>query len=76
MGPTEYCLLRHFLENPRRVYSRDQLLDGVWGTDIVLQSRTVDVHIRRLQKTLNTSDESDLIRTVWSAGYALERLFE
>ena len=76
LGPTEYRLLRHFLENPRRVYSREQLLDAVWGNNIVVESRTVDVHIRRLRKALNSPDEADLIRTVRSAGYALEKPFE
>ena len=76
LGPTEYRLLRHFLENPRRVYSREQLLDAVWGNDIVVESRTVDVHIRRLRKALNSPAEADLIRTVRSAGYALEKPFE
>ena len=76
LGPKEYQLLRHFLENPRRVYSREQLLDAVWGNNIVVESRTVDVHIRRLRKALNSPDEADLIRTVRSAGYALEKPFE
>ena len=76
LGPTEYRLLRHFLENPRRVYSREQLLDAVWGYEIVVELRTVDVHIRRLRKALNSPDEVDLIRTVRSAGYALERPFD
>jgi len=76
LGPTEYRLLRHFLENPRRVYSREQLLDAVWGNDIVVESRTVDVHIRRLRKALNSPAEADLIRTVRSAGYSLEKPIE
>ena len=73
LGPTEYRLLRHFLENPKRVYSREQLLDAVWGPDIVVEARTVDVHIRRLRKALNSENGTDLIRTVRSAGYALEK---
>ena len=73
LGPTEYRLLRHFLENPKRVYSREQLLDAVWGRDIVVEARTVDVHIRRLRKALNSENGADLIRTVRSAGYALEK---
>ena len=73
LGPTEYRLLRHFLENPKRVYSREQLLDAVWGRDIVVEARTVDVHIRRLRKGLNSENGVDLIRTVRSAGYALEQ---
>lgn len=72
LAPTEYRLLRHFLERPRRVFSREQLLDAVWGRDIFVESRTVDVHIRRLRKALNDGGARDAIRTVRSAGYALE----
>ncbi len=72
LGPTEFRLLRYFLERPGRVLSRDQLLDGVWGRDVYVEQRTVDVHIRRLRKALNDPGESDLIRTVRSAGYALD----
>ncbi|MBL26078.1 MAG: phosphate regulon transcriptional regulatory protein PhoB [Rhodospirillaceae bacterium] len=72
LGPTEFRLLRHFLENPRRVFSREQLLDAVWGPTIYVEPRTVDVHIRRLRKALNAPGEADVIRTVRSAGYALE----
>ena len=72
LGPTEFRLLRHFLEHPRRVFSRAQLLDAVWGPDIAVEPRTVDVHIRRLRKALNAPGDPDLIRTVRSAGYALE----
>ncbi|MFN3400805.1 MAG: phosphate regulon transcriptional regulator PhoB, partial [Ferrovibrio sp.] len=72
LGPTEFRLLRYFLEHPGRVLSRDQLLDAVWGRDIYVEQRTVDVHIRRLRKALNGNGESDVIRTVRSAGYALE----
>jgi two-component system phosphate regulon response regulator PhoB len=72
LGPTEFRLLRHFLENPRRVFSREQLLDAVWGHDIYVESRTVDVHIRRLRKALNDGGARDLVRTVRSAGYALD----
>lgn len=71
LGPTEYRLLRHLMENPGRVYSRDQLLDFVWGRDIHIEPRTVDVHIRRLRRALNEGGKPDLIRTVRSAGYAL-----
>ena len=71
LGPTEYRLLRHLMENAGRVYSRDQLLDIVWGRDIHIEPRTVDVHIRRLRRALNEGDKPDLIRTVRSAGYAL-----
>ncbi len=72
LGPTEYRLLRHFLEFPGRVLTRDQLLDAVWGHDVYVEQRTVDVHIRRLRKAINGDGESDLIRTVRSAGYALD----
>ena len=72
LGPTEYRLLRHFLESPGRVFSREQLLDAVWGRDIYVETRTVDVHIRRLRKTLNEGGLPDLIRTVRSAGYAID----
>lgn len=73
LGPTEYRLLRHFLEFPGRVLTRDQLLDAVWGHDVYVEQRTVDVHIRRLRKALNAEGEPDLIRTVRAAGYALDR---
>lgn len=72
LGPTEYRLLRHFMEHPGRVFSREQLLDAVWGRDVYVELRTVDVHIRRLRKALNEHGDSDVIRTVRSAGYALE----
>lgn len=73
LGPTEFRLLRHFLEHPGRVFSREQLLDAVWGADVYVEPRTVDVHIRRLRKALNTDEVvSDPIRTVRSAGYALD----
>ncbi len=72
LGPTEFRLLRHFMQHPGRVFSREQLLDVVWGHDVYVEPRTVDVHIRRLRKALNEETESDLIRTVRSAGYALD----
>ncbi|GAB4140916.1 MAG: phosphate regulon transcriptional regulator PhoB [Sphingomonadales bacterium] len=72
LGPTEFRLLRHFMEHPRRVFSRQSLLDSVWGHDVYVELRTVDVHIRRLRKALNAPGESDVIRTVRSAGYALD----
>jgi two-component system phosphate regulon response regulator PhoB len=72
IGPTEYRLLRHFMEQPGRVFSREQLLDAVWGHDVYVELRTVDVHIRRLRKALNQNGGQDLIRTVRSAGYALD----
>lgn len=72
LGPTEYRLLRHFMENPGRVFSREQLLDSVWGHDVYVEPRTVDVHIRRLRKAINVEGMPDHIRTVRSAGYALD----
>ena len=72
LGPTEFRLLRHFLENPRRVFSRERLLDSVWGHDSDIELRTVDVHIRRLRGAINIDGKPDLIRTVRSAGYALD----
>jgi two-component system, OmpR family, phosphate regulon response regulator PhoB len=73
LGPTEFRLLRHLMQHPGRVFSREQLLDSVWGRDVYVEPRTVDVHIRRLRKALNQGGEEDLIRTVRSAGYALDR---
>lgn len=73
LGPTEFRLLRHLMQHPRRVFSREQLLDAVWGRDVYVEARTVDVHIRRLRKALNTDGASDIVRTVRSAGYALDR---
>src|SRR5215469_13473540 len=70
LGPTEFRLLRFFLERPGRVFSREQLLDGVWGRDAEVELRTVDVHIRRLRKALNDNGRSDVIRTVRAAGYS------
>lgn len=72
LGPTEYRLLEFFLQHPGRVFSREQLLDAVWGRDIHVEPRTVDVHIRRLRKAVNGEGEDDIIRTVRSAGYALD----
>ncbi|MDQ3139632.1 MAG: phosphate regulon transcriptional regulator PhoB [Pseudomonadota bacterium] len=72
LGPTEFRLLRHFLEHPGRVFSRERLLDNVWGHDSYIEPRTVDVHIRRLRKAINDGGRSDIIRTVRSAGYALD----
>jgi len=72
LGPTEFRLLKHFLEHPGRVFSRERLLDSVWGRDSDIEPRTVDVHIRRLRKAINFADAPDVIRTVRSAGYALD----
>jgi two-component system, OmpR family, phosphate regulon response regulator PhoB len=74
LGPTEFRLLRHFLRHPRRVFSREQLLDQVWSQDAEIELRTVDVHIRRLRKALNEIGTGDLLRTVRSVGYALDRI--
>ena len=73
LGPTEFRLLRHLLQHPGRVFSREQLLDAVWGRNVYVELRTVDVHIRRLRKAINIGRKADLIRTVRSAGYALDR---
>ena len=72
LGPTEYRLLATLMERPKRVWSREQLLDRVWGRDAMVDVRTVDVHIGRLRKALNRSGAPDLIRTVRGAGYALD----
>jgi two-component system, OmpR family, phosphate regulon response regulator PhoB len=72
LGPTEYRLLEFLMQHPRRVFSREQVLDAVWGRDIHVEPRTVDVHIRRLRKAVNGPGEEDIIRTVRSAGYALD----
>jgi two-component system, OmpR family, phosphate regulon response regulator PhoB len=76
LGPTEYRLLEYLMERPGRVFSREQLLDGVWGRDIYIDERTVDVHIGRLRRALNRGHETDPIRTVRGAGYALNDRFE
>jgi len=72
LGPTEFRMLEHFMQHPGRVFSREQLLDAVWGSDVYVEARTVDVHIGRLRKALMAGAERDPIRTVRSAGYALE----
>ena len=73
LGPTEFRLLDYLMQHPGRVFSREQLLDAVWGSDVYVEARTVDVHIGRLRKALNRSDaEVDPIRTVRSAGYSLD----
>jgi two-component system phosphate regulon response regulator PhoB len=75
LGPTEFRLLEFLMQSPGRVYSREQLLDGVWGRDIYIDERTVDVHIGRLRKALNRGQDDDPIRTVRGAGYALDDRF-
>jgi two-component system phosphate regulon response regulator PhoB len=72
LGPTEYKLLDFLIKSPQRVYSREQLLNNVWGENINVETRTVDVHIRRLRKAINIDKKNDLIRTVRSSGYSLD----
>jgi len=72
LGPTEFRLLKHFLEHPGRVFSRERLLESVWSHDPDIDARTVDVHVRRLRQALNAGSRPDLIRTVRSAGYSLD----
>ena len=72
LGPTEFRLLDYLMQHPGRVFSREQLLDAVWGSDIYVEARTVDVHIGRLRKALNRDADADPIRTVRSAGYSLD----
>lgn len=71
LGPTEYNLLAFFMRSPERVYSREQLLNGVWGDSVYVEERTVDVHIRRLRKALEPTDNHNLIQTVRGSGYRL-----
>ena len=75
LGPTEYRILERLMQNPGRVFSREQLLDTVWGADVYVEDRTVDVHIGRLRKALNQPGERDPIRTVRSAGYSFDETF-
>ncbi len=72
LGPTEFRLLEFLMQHPRRVFSREELLNSVWGPDIHVEPRTVDVHIRRLRKSINGEGELDVVRTVRAAGYALD----
>ncbi len=72
LGPTEFRLLEFFLRHPKRVFSREDVLNAVWGRDIHVEPRTVDVHIRRLRKAINGPGEIDIVRTVRAAGYALD----
>ena len=71
LGPTEFRLLEFFLVNPKRVYSRDQILQNVWPNNVNVESRTIDVHVRRLRKSINIKNKKELIRTVRSSGYSL-----
>ena len=73
LGPTEYNLLKHLMENPYRVFSREQLLDSVWGHGIYVERRTVDTHIRRLRKALNIEGKKNFIRTIRSSGYSIDK---
>jgi two-component system, OmpR family, phosphate regulon response regulator PhoB len=75
LGPTEFRLLEFFMQSPGRVFTREQLLDGVWGRDVYIDERTVDVHVGRLRKVLNRGRSSDPIRTVRGAGYAFDERF-
>ncbi len=75
LGPTEYRLLDQLMQHPGRVFSREQLLDSVWGSDVYVEARTVDVHVGRLRKALNLTGEKDPIRTVRSAGYSFDETF-
>ncbi|GJL97776.1 MAG: DNA-binding response regulator [Hyphobacterium sp.] len=72
LGPTEFRLLDYLIQHPGRVFSREQLLDAVWGSDVYVEVRTVDVHVGRLRKALNMDGKDDPIRTVRSAGYSLD----
>jgi len=75
LGPTEFKLLEFLMQSPGRVFSREQLLDGVWGHDVYIDERTVDVHVGRLRKAINRGRQRDPIRTVRGAGYALDETF-
>jgi two-component system, OmpR family, phosphate regulon response regulator PhoB len=75
LGPTEYRLLEYLMERPGRVFTREQLLDGVWGSDVYIDERTVDVHVGRLRKALNRGRDTDPIRTVRGSGYSIDDRF-
>jgi two-component system phosphate regulon response regulator PhoB len=75
LGPTEFRLLEFLMQRPGRVFSREQLLDGVWGSEIYIDERTVDVHVGRLRKVLNRDHDADPVRTVRGAGYAFDDRF-
>ena len=72
LGPREYRILEFLMRNPGRVYSRQQILDSVWGTNVYVTDRTIDVHIRRLRKALSNTEECKVIRTIRSSGYSLD----
>jgi two-component system phosphate regulon response regulator PhoB len=75
LGPTEYRLLEFLMERPGRVFTREQLLDGVWGSEVYIDERTVDVHVGRLRKALNRGNDDDPIRTVRGSGYSIDDRF-
>ncbi|TGD94718.1 phosphate regulon transcriptional regulator PhoB [Methylobacterium nonmethylotrophicum] len=75
LGPTEFKLLEFLMQSPGRVFSREQLLDGVWGHDVYIDERTVDVHIGRLRKAINRGRDTDPIRTVRGSGYSFDEMF-
>jgi two-component system phosphate regulon response regulator PhoB len=72
LGPTEYRLMEFLMERPGRVFTREQLLDGVWGNEVYIDERTVDVHVGRLRKAINRGRENDPIRTVRGSGYSFD----
>jgi two-component system phosphate regulon response regulator PhoB len=76
LGPTEFRLLEYLMQSAGRVFSREQLLDGVWGRDVYIDERTVDVHVGRLRKAVTEEGEADPIRTVRGSGYALDDAFK
>ena len=75
LGPTEFRLLDYLMQHPGRVFSREQLLDAVWGRDVYIDERTVDVHVGRLRKAITPGDAKDPLRTVRGAGYAFDETF-
>ena len=75
LGPTEFRLLHFFMTHPERVYSREQLLNNVWGTNVYVEDRTVDVHIRRLRKAISLAGHDELIQTVRGSGYRFSSRF-
>ena len=72
LGPTEFKMLNHFMQNPKRVFSREQLLNSIWGHGVFIEERTIDTHVRRLRKALNLDGKKDLIRTIRGAGYSFD----
>jgi two-component system phosphate regulon response regulator PhoB len=75
LGPTEFRLLEYLMQSPGRVFSREQLLDGVWGNDVYIDERTVDVHVGRLRKALSPGSDADPIRTVRGSGYSFDERY-